>query len=253
MPRMARRNLESGFFHIMVQGIKKEEIFIKDEYKKKYIQLMHIFKEKHEIEIVCYCVMNNHVHIIIYSENIDELTKFMMKLNTTYAVHYNKSENRVGYVYRNRFESKQIYNQDYLTKCIKYIHMNPVKAEYVKEEKEYKYSSYNDYINKTGIVNNNLLEKIFNSKYEYLKSFLEIEYDENLFEDIEINETDLKDIQNEIRIFIEKEDIPIEELREDKRLIRKLYKLLDIKISKAELARQIGISRSKLSKIINEN
>ena len=49
MPRMARKNLENGFFHIMVQGIKKEKIFYKGEYKEKYIQLMKFFKEKQEI------------------------------------------------------------------------------------------------------------------------------------------------------------------------------------------------------------
>ena len=152
MPRMARKNLENGFFHIMIQGIKKEKIFYKGEYKEKYIQLMKYFKEKQKIEIINYCVMNNHIHIIIYTEDIDELTIFMRKLNTTYALYYNKSENRVGYVFRNRFESKEIYNQDYLTKCIKYVHMNPVKAGITKTEGEYKYSSYNDYINKKGII-----------------------------------------------------------------------------------------------------
>ena len=49
MPRIARKSLENGFFHIMVQGIKKEEIFYKNQYKQKYIQLMKFFKEKQKI------------------------------------------------------------------------------------------------------------------------------------------------------------------------------------------------------------
>lgn len=252
MPRIARESLESGFFHVMVQGINKEKIFNKTEDKKKYIQLIKIFLEKQEIELIAYCVMNNHVHMIIYSEKINELTKFMERLNTTYAVYYNKKENRVGYVFRNRFESKSLYNQDYLTKCIKYVHMNPVKAGIVKKEKDYLYSSYNDYINKNGIVTKELLEKIFNSSYNYLKEFLEIEYTEELFEDFEKEEISIDEIKERIENFIEKEEITIQELREDKRLIKKFYNSLKIKPSKAELARQIGVTREKLSKILND-
>lgn len=252
MPRMARRNLESGFFHIMVQGIKKEKIFSKNEYKEKYIQLIKLFKEKQKIDIICYCVMNNHAHIIIYTEDINELTKFMERLNTTYAINYNKAENRVGYVYRNRFESKEIYNQDYLTKCIKYVHMNPVKAKITSTEGEYKYSSYRDYITKKGIVTNKLLQRIFNSEYNYLKKFLEIEYDEELFKDLEKKKITVEELKEYIEIFLYKEDITLNELKKEKRLIKKLYNSMEIKPSKAELARQIGIDRARISKILKE-
>lgn len=252
MPRIARKNLESGFFHIMVQGIKKEKIFCKKEYKEKYIQLMKLFKEKQKIDIISYCVMNNHSHIIIYTEDINELTKYMERLNTTYAINYNKAENRVGYVYRNRFESKEIYNQDYLTKCIKYIHMNPVKAKITATEGEYKYSSYNDYINKKGIVTDKLLRNIFNSEYDYLKKFLEIEYDEELFKDIEHNEITIQELKEKIDKFLDNEEITLEELKKEKRLIKKLYNSLEIKPSKSEFARQLQIERTKISKILNE-
>lgn len=252
MPRIARKNLESGFFHIMVQGIKKEKVFCKKEYKEKYIQLMKLFKEKQKIDIISYCVMNNHSHIIIYTEDINELTKYMERLNTTYAINYNKAENRVGYVYRNRFESKEIYNQDYLTKCIKYVHMNPVKAKITATEGEYKYSSYNDYINKKGIVTDKLLRNIFNSEYDYLKKFLEIEYDEELFKNIEHNEITIQELKEKIDKFLDSEEITLKELKKEKRLIKKLYNSLEIKPSKSEFARQLQIERTKISKILNE-
>lgn len=252
MPRIARKYLDSGFFHIMVQGIEKKEIFYKDEYKEKYIELMKNFLRKQDVRLVSYSIMNNHAHIILYSKDIKELIKYMERLNTTYAMHYNRNEDRVGYVFRDRFKSKELYNQDYLTKCIKYVHMNPVKARIVREEKDYKYSSYNDYINKTGIVTKDLIEEIFNSEYNYLKNFLEIEYNEKLFEDIEKEKISVDELQKEIQTFLKKEDVTIEELQVDKRLIKKMYNLLKVKPTKAELARQLGISRSKISKIINK-
>lgn len=252
MPRKARKDLETGFFHVMVQGIKKEKIFYNNKYKEKYIYLMKFFKEKQKIDIISFCVMENHVHIIIYTEDINELTIFMRKLNTTYAINYNKEEKRVGYVFRNRFECKEIYNQDYLTKCIKYVHMNPVKAGIVRLEKEYKYSSYNDYINKKGIITKEIIQKIFNSKYNYLKEFLKIEYDEKLFKELEKEEITEEKVQEEIDKFIKKEEITLKELQEDKRLIKKLYNSMELKPTKTKLAENIGISRIKLSKILND-
>ena len=252
MPRKARKDLETGFFHVMVQGIKKEKIFYNNNYKEKYIYLMKFFKEKQKIDIISFCVMENHVHIIIYTEDINELTIFMRKLNTTYAINYNKEEKRVGYVFRNRFECKEIYNQDYLTKCIKYVHMNPVKASIVRLEKEYKYSSYNDYINKKGIITEEIIQKIFNSKYNYLKEFLKIEYDEELFKELEKEEITEEKLQEEIDKFIKKEEITLRELQEDKRLIKKLYNSMELKPTKTKLAENIGISRIKLSKILND-
>lgn len=252
MPRKARKDLETGFFHVMVQGIKKENIFYNNKYKEKYIYLMKFFKEKQKIDIISFCVMENHVHIIIYTEDINELTIFMRKLNTTYAINYNKEEKRVGYVFRNRFESKEIYNQDYLTKCIKYVHMNPVKAGIVRLEKDYKYSSYNDYINKKGIITEEIIQKIFNSKYNYLKDFLKIEYDEKLFKELEKEEITEEKLQEEIDKFIKKEEIILRELQEDKRLIKKLYNSMELKPTKTKLAENIGISRIKLSKILND-
>lgn len=252
MPRMARKCLESGFFHIMVQGISKEKIFLKKEYKEKYIYLIKFFLNKQNVNLISYCVMDNHVHIIIYAEHISELTKFMERLNTTYAMFYNKNENRVGYVFRDRFKSKLLNTKDYLAKCIKYVHMNPVKAGMVKEEKDYKYSSYNDYIEKKGIVSEELLRKIFDNKCNYLKQFVQIEYDEELFFEIEEEKITIEELKVEITNFLFKEKITIEELREDKRLIKKIYNNFKTKPTKAELARQLGITRTKISKIINK-
>ena len=96
------------------------------------------------------------------------------------------------------------------------------------------------------------MQEIFNSKYNYLKEFLQIEYNESLFDEVEKEKISIEELNIEILKFLEKEEITIEELREDKRLIKKIYNLLKTKPTKADLARQIGISRTKISKILNE-
>ena len=90
MPRIARKDSKSSFYHVMVQGINKEYIFDTDFNIKKYIELIVSKIYRSNIEILAYCIMNNHAHFLIYCEKIEELSKFMQKLNTSYSRFYNK-------------------------------------------------------------------------------------------------------------------------------------------------------------------
>lgn len=253
MPRIARKEYKEGVFHIMVQGINREKIFYKNEHKQKYLKLISKKSKEHEIQLISYCIMENHAHMIIQIKETKELTSFMKRVNTSYAIYYNQREKRVGYLFRNRFKSYKIYSQDYLAKCIKYIHMNPVKAGIVKQEEQYEYSSYNQYIKKEGIVTNELIEKVFKDKSEYIKEFLKIEYREDLFKDMEEKERkEEKDIQKEIEKFLQEEKIELEELKKNKILIKKLYQRLKEHTTQTELAKRIGISRPKITRIVNK-
>ena len=98
MPRRARKTLSTSFFHVIVQGVNREYIFEKDTYKRKYLNLLKEAKKEYEIEIISYVIMSNHVHILIYTEQIAELSNFMKKVNEDYARYYNYIENRVGYL-----------------------------------------------------------------------------------------------------------------------------------------------------------
>lgn len=249
MPRISKKDLESGFFHIMSQGINKEKIFESNKNKKRYQDLMQRYQREQKIRILAYCIMDNHVHMLIFSDEMQEISTFMKKLNTNYAIYYNKIEERVGYVFRNRYKSEKIYNQSYLKNCLKYIHMNPVKAGIVKKEKDYKYSSYCDYINKEGIVNDETIRMIFNSEYNYLKEFLEIEYEENLF----FNSKE-KEIKEYIAIYCDYKDVTIEELVKKQKLLKNLYNNLkeQYEISKSKMAQMININRTKLVRLLKK-
>ena len=85
MPRIARNCLDTSFFHVMVQGINKEYIFKNNQYINRYLQLLKEKLNREKLEIIAYCIMNNHAHLLIQVGDIKELSKYMQKVNSTYA------------------------------------------------------------------------------------------------------------------------------------------------------------------------
>ena len=146
MPRVARKDMPGTFYHVMCQGINKEYIFNDDSLKKKYKKILEDKKENCTIKIIAYCIMDNHVHILLNTLKNDDMSKFMHRVNTSYGRYYNKLKNRVGYVFRDRYLSKTINTAAQLQRCLVYIHRNPVVAKMVERECKYKYSSYNEYL-----------------------------------------------------------------------------------------------------------
>ena len=86
--------------------------------------------------------MSNHAHMLIQTENLQALSKYMQRLNTKYGKYYNKKYTRVGYVFRDRYKAEGIYNERYLYNCLKYIYDNPVKAGMCEKAEDYPYSNY---------------------------------------------------------------------------------------------------------------
>ena len=241
MPRRARNLLGEILCHHIVQGINKEYIFQENEEKKKYLNLLKKYYKKQKVDIIAYCIMDNHAHFLLYADSIQNISKFMQQVNSQYAMYYNKKHERVGYVYRNRFKSVPIMRREQLYTCIKYIHMNPVKARMVKEEKDYQYPSYNDYINQNGFLNQKILSFVFNSNDNYIEKFKAIEYEELNLENEPANfEKALKD-------FLIKEKKNLKEIQKSKNLIKKFMVYLtskNYKFTKKEVVEVLKMSNS---------
>lgn len=187
MSRFPRNYIKTIFFHVITQGINKSYIFEKSEDIKYHIKTMYKLSAQHEIKIIAYCIMNNHVHMLIETYDIKELSKYMQRLNTTYAKYYNKKYNRIGYVFRDRYKSEGIYSEEQLYNCIKYIYDNPVKARICNRPEEYPYSNYKK-------INKNLKENYI---------FIDIEDDKKTSEEV-------------IEEYLTENDVKLEELKNDK-------------------------------------
>ena len=246
MPRNSRKNLPGLFHHIMSQGINKEYIFNNDNLKERYIDILKDKMKKNNVNILAYCIMDNHVHLLVNIQKIEDMCKFMHQVNTTYAKFYNKVYNRVGYVFRNRYLAKSILDEIQLKRCVVYIHRNPVVAEMVKKESEYKFSSYNEYlkdINEEKLIYSNSSKILFGelSIKELKKEFKDI----HNYKDSELEEFD--DFEEKVEINIEKLLEKYSHLSENEKIVRLNLKE---KISERKLAEIFNKTRYEIRKIL---
>jgi len=144
MPRISRARSESGYYHIMIRGNNKKNIFKYEEDKEKLIEIIEKNITEDKWKLRAYCIMDNHAHLLI-EENDKEVSEIMKKLNVTYAMYYNKKHKSTGHVFQVRYKSESIADDAYLLTVMRYIHQNPIKAGIIKD---YKWSSYNEYIGK---------------------------------------------------------------------------------------------------------
>ena len=101
IPRLPRRIDKASFFHVIVQGINKENIFLEERNKNQYLKLMNKLCKKYNIKILAYCIMDNHAHFLLNSDKIQDLSKVMQVLNGLYARYYNyMKDGRKGYVFK---------------------------------------------------------------------------------------------------------------------------------------------------------
>ena len=253
MPRIAREFTYANFIHIVTEGIKKEYIFYKNQYKSEYIKLLKKYiAESKKLNLLAYCIMSNHAHILIYTEDINEMIKLMRKINTTYAIYYNKEEERVGYVFANRYYSQPIKNETHLFTCIKYIHNNPIKAGVVKNTKEYKFSSFTDF--NTESLNERISYLIFGKK-DYLKDFHNIKID-NTMNIIDVSTEFEKEskIENLINKFCTEYKLELNQIKNSNSLILKFKEYLNqnFKVNNKTICGILGIGKNRIKYIENK-
>ena len=140
MARPARIDVQGYHYHVISRGQRKNPIFFSPEDRRKYFQILNKLLVETDIDIYSYCLMTNHVHFDIF-RNEYPLQLFMKRLNTNYALYFNKKYRLVGHVFQGRYVSRIVLDDIYLMHLAKYIHLNPEKAGIVKSPNEYKYSS----------------------------------------------------------------------------------------------------------------
>ena len=140
MARIKRIVIPNIPHHITQRGVRSMNIFLKDEdyeyYKKLLLEQCSIY----ELKVVSYCLMTNHVHLIVIPKNKESLSKAIGETHRLYTRKINFEQKVKGHLFQERFYSTPLDEEHFLY-ALRYVEQNPVKAFMVKYPWDYKYSS----------------------------------------------------------------------------------------------------------------
>ncbi|GAA0442109.1 hypothetical protein GCM10008983_18990 [Lentibacillus halophilus] len=140
MARKARVKSKSGIYHVMLRGVNRQEIFHEDEDCEKYLEIIKKYKARTAIKVYAWCLMNNHVHLLLKEGN-EPLATTMKRIGVSYVRYYNWTYRTTGHLFQGRFRSENVETSTYLLTVTRYIHQNPVKAAIRTKVDKWKWSS----------------------------------------------------------------------------------------------------------------
>jgi putative transposase len=173
--RGRRQLFEGGIYHVIQRSPGNDILFLEKSDYLCFLRLLKQISKEFTIEILCFCLMNNHVHILLKINKVN-LSQAMKSLFMQYAMDFNKKYSRKGHVFHGKYKSFLCYDDNYLITASVYIHLNPYKANLVEDPFEYRWSSLKAYYylpEKTflnyGFILDMLDKKREQSRYEYRK------------------------------------------------------------------------------------
>lgn len=145
MPRQSRLVIPGVAMHITQRGNFRSKVFIDDEDKAYYIRIFLFYKKKFKVKLYAWCLMDNHVHFILEPSNLKGLALLFKSLNVKYGHYINKKLNRKGRVWEGRFYSC-LLDAEHLYEAIRYVELNPFRANMESEIGTYYWSSYHEHV-----------------------------------------------------------------------------------------------------------
>ena len=146
MPRKPRILVAGMPYHLIVRGNNRGVIFPDEDCYNRYLELLKGNKKRYNYKLYCYCLIPNHIHLLLEASLEAPISKIMQSINTSYTIYFNKKFKRTGHILEGRYKSKIIEKNGYLLHLSRYIHMNPVKAGLCRRAEDYKYSSVKYYL-----------------------------------------------------------------------------------------------------------
>ena len=170
MPRHARIKSSTNTYHVVVKGADNQLLFEDPKDYQKYMALLEYYKERCEFELLAYCLMSNHVHLLLRHAADSSLEGIFRHLNTAYSTWFNMKYKRTGYVQDGRYYSEPVEDNRYLISALRYIHFNPTKAGLeTAPGVAYPWSSYYEYISsRPGITDISFVNNILGSQEQFL-------------------------------------------------------------------------------------
>jgi len=145
MPRKARLLVPRCPHHIVQRGHNRKTVFVADEDYQFYLENLFEWKVKLDLKVYAWCLMTNHVHLVVEpGDDASTISALMKRLAGRQSAYVNKLERRTGSLWDGRFKASPIQRDEYMLSCIRYVEMNPVRANMVAGPRQYRWSSYRE-------------------------------------------------------------------------------------------------------------
>lgn len=142
MPRKPRFFLPGVPVHVVQRGHSREPVFFEDNDYLAYLRWLSEGAERYKVDIHAYVLMTNHVHILATAHDSDGVTRMMQYLGRHYVPYINRTYGTSGSIWEGRYKASLIHDEEYLLTCMRYIELNPVRANMVRSPGQYRWSSY---------------------------------------------------------------------------------------------------------------
>jgi REP element-mobilizing transposase RayT len=147
MGRPIRIEYPAALYHITSRGNERKNIFLKDEDRVKFLQILEDYHDRYGIFIHSYVLMDNHYHLVLETPK-GNLLKVMHGINSSYTGYFNRRYGRSGHLFQGRYRGILVEKDAYLLSLSRYVHLNPVRAGVVRRLEQYRWSTYLGYIGK---------------------------------------------------------------------------------------------------------
>ncbi len=159
MPRMGRAVVPNCPHHVVQRGHNRQVVFVTDADCRRCLENLRELKDAFGIRIHAFCLMTNHVHLLLTpGDEVAALGQLMKALAARTTRYRNRLEGRSGTLWESRYRSSPVQTDRYLLACCRYIELNPVRAGMVDGPGAYRWSSYRARIGMTTPVGGDWLD-----------------------------------------------------------------------------------------------
>jgi putative transposase len=142
MPRKPRFCLSGSPVHIVQRGHSREPVFFEDGDYRAYLNWLEEAAARYDCAIHAYVLMTNHIHLLATPKDQNGISRMMQFIGRRYVPYINHNYGTSGSLWEGRYKASLISDEQYLFTCMRYIELNPIRADMVNSPGHYRWSSY---------------------------------------------------------------------------------------------------------------
>ena len=250
MPRIARVKSNSNIYHVMIRGINRQNIFEEDDDRICFMKILDYCKEISGFKLYAFALMSNHIHLLIEPAG-EALDTVLSRIETRYALWFNRKYQRTGYLFQNRFRSEAVESDRYFMTVLRYILQNPMKAGLESHPGDYRWSSYRAYEKGKGAVTDTQYALDLFGSREILMEYLSQNNDDTVMDEADFDSR-LRDDQAKEKMFCITQCTSASSFQQLDRTLQKEYaaKMYKSGLSLGQISRFTGMAKTTVFKAV---